>query len=210
MDLIAIIVSIAALMVVIYQTWVTREALSLTRRSLNLTGDSLDATKKSMDATNRSTELAIRTMQIDMLPRANWVIHVQIALEQWIDDLKSTIETASDAERKLDQELLYSLAQKGLKDPKGLVSRDIVERTPIWLSTILLSGAQYYYDAKAPQTGLWKDHDNTPWFDFIPRLISRCQDSIEGLQQLLKMIDDVVPAAYLNSPASLSDERFLD
>jgi len=206
----ALPVSVIALVVVSYQTYVTRKALDLTRESLALTRDSLDAAKTSMDATTRSTDLAIRTMQIEMLPSANWVIQVQVALERWSRDLESVIETASAAERQRDSERLHALARAGLRTPKGLVRRFAAEHTPGWLSTIWLTGAQYYYDAKAPQTGLWKEADNEPWFEFVPDFIVRCKDSLNGIQQLLQMIDDVVPAAYLHSPAGLSDERFLD
>jgi len=73
-----------------------------------------------------------------------------------------------------------------------------------------LTGAQYYYDAKASQTTLWKEADDEPWFEFVPEFIVRCKDSFDGIQQLLQMIYNVVPAAYLHSPARLSDERFFD
>jgi len=125
----ALPVSAIALLVVCYQTYVTRKALNLTQETLALTRDALDATKKSMDATTRSTELAIRTMQIEMLPSANWVIQVQGALEQWSKDLESVIETASAAERQRDSERLHALAHAGLRSPKGLVSVGLAPNT---------------------------------------------------------------------------------
>lgn len=206
----ALPVSVIALVVVSYQTYVTRKALDLTRESLALTRDSLDASKKSMDATARSTELAIRTMQIEMLPSANWIIQVQVALGHWSKDLESVIAAASTAVSQRDSERLHTLARAGLRTPKGLVKRFDVKNTPAWLSTIWLRGAQYYYDAKAPQCDLWKEANNEPWFEFVPDFIDRCNESMDGIQQLLQMIDDVVPAVYLHAPARLSDERFLD
>ncbi len=206
----ALPVSVIALVVVSYQTYVTRRALDLTRRSLGLTRESIEATKTSMDATTRSTELAIRTMQIEMLPSANWVIQVQVDLKEWSEDLDSVIELASAAEQDRNSESLHALARAGLRTPKGLIRRFDAEHTPGWLSTILFAGAQYYYNAKSAQAVLWEEVENKPRFEFVPDLILQCKESLTGLQQLRQMIDDVVPAAYLNSQASLNDERFLN
>lgn len=202
--------SVIALVVATYQTLMTRRALDLTKESLALTRESLDAAIKSMDATTKATELSIRTMQIEMLPSANWVIQVQVALDRWSGDLTSVIAAASAAARIHDAESLHTLALAGLRSPKGLMNRFDVEHTPAWLSTIWLAGAQYYYDAKAPQTALWKEKGNEPWFDFVPELIDRCNESIRGIQNLVKMIEDVVPPAYLNAPASVNDDRFFE
>ncbi len=206
----ALPVSAITLTIVIYQAYLTRKALDLTQKSLDLTHASLDAARKSMDAATRSNELAIRTMQIKMLPSANWVIQVRVALEQWSADLESVIETALVAQRQHDEKMIHDLATAGLRTPKGFIRRFDAEHTPEWLSTIWFTGTQYFYDAKAPQTSLWNETENKPWFEFVPDFITRCKESINGIKQLLKMIDDVVPAAYLGSPASLSDERFLD
>ena len=187
MTIVALPVSVIALAVVSYQTYLTRKALDLAR-------DSLNAAKKVMDSATKSTELAIRTMQIEMLPSAYWVIQVQIALEQWLKDLESAIEIASVAERQRDSYKLHALARAGLETPKGLVRQFDAEHTPKWLSTIWLAGAQYYYDAKAPQANLWRKADDESWFEFVPDFIIRCKGSIVGIQHLLQMINDVVPA----------------
>ena len=187
--IVALSLNVIALVGVAYQTWLTR---------------------KSLHAANRSIDLSIKTMQVEMLPNANWVIQVKVELERWRNDLENLIEDSKAAAKNRDASQMEDLARAGLNTPDGLVSRYGAENAPNWLSTIWIAGAQYYYDAKAPQTGLWKKRENVPWFDFVPDLANRCQDSIKGLQGLLDMIDDVVPWVYLNCPASVKDERFLD
>lgn len=187
--IVALALNVIALVVVAYQTWLTR---------------------KSLRAANRSIDLSIKTMHVEMLPNANWVIQVQVELERWRDDLKRVIVDSKEAVVNHDASQMMDLARTGLKTPSGLVSRFGAKHAPSWLSTIWISGAQYYYDAKAPQISLWNKRDNMPWFEFVPDLVDRCQDSIRGLQGLLDLINDVVPSVYLNCPASVKDESFLD
>ena len=185
----ALVLNAVALGVVAYQTWLTR---------------------KSLRTTNRSLELSIKTMQVEMLPNANWVIRVRVDLERWIADLQKVVEECKAASKKRDADRIKAIADGGLRSPRGLVSGFGTKQAPSWLTTIWLAGAQYYYDAKAPQTSLWKASTDTPWFDFVPDFIIRCEDSRRGLQQLLRLIDDVVPEVYLNSPASVNGDKFLD
>jgi hypothetical protein len=199
----ALAVNLVTLLVVGYQTYLTRKAVEATNESLALA-------KGSMQATKESTQLAIRTIQIEMLPKAGWVISVQVELKGWLEDLKKTASTSQLALERRDDEAMRVLARHGLETPAGLVRRSSIERMPDWLSTILFAGAQYYYDAKAPQTGLWHKRDDSAWYDFVPDFVRRCEDSISGLHQLLGMIDDIVPEAYLHSPARLNDDRFMD
>lgn len=185
----ALVLNAGALGVVAYQTW--------------LTG-------KSLRSTNRSVKLSIKTIQVEMLPSANWVINVRVDLGRWIADLQDVIQKCKAASKKRDADLMKALALAGLGSPHGLVSRYGSEHAPSWLSTIWLAGAQYYYDAKAPQMGLWSATKDAPHFNFVSDFVCRCKDSVRGLQQLLDLIDDVVPDVYLNSPASINDDRFLD
>ena len=185
----ALILNASALVGVVYQTWLTR---------------------KSLRAAKRSIDLSIKTMQVEMLPNANGVIQVQVKLEQWKNDLETLIKDSKVAAKNRDGSRMEDLACAGLNTPDGLVRRFGAEHPPNWLYTIWVAGAQYYYDAKAPQTGLWNKHENVPRYYFVPDLVKRCQDSIKGLQGLLDIIDDVVPGVYLNCPASVNDESFFD
>jgi hypothetical protein len=74
----------------------------------------------------------------------------------------------------------------------------------------LISGAQYYYDAKAPQLYLWDSTNDLPKYDFVSPFLERCQVSLNGLKKLSTFIDDTVPEVYLNCPASLNDRDFFD
>lgn len=185
----ALVLNAFALGVVAYQTW--------------LTG-------KSLRMTNRSLELSIKTMQVEMLPNANWVINVRVDLERWIADLLKVIEDCRAVSKRRDADRMKAIARAGLDSPHGLVSSFGTKHAPSWLTTIWFAGAQYYYNAKAPQTSLWSASTDASWFDFVPGFIVRCEDSLRGLQHLLRLIDDVVPEVYLNSPASIKDDKFLD
>lgn len=187
--IVALGLNAAALWVLVYQT--------------RLTG-------KSLRATERSMKLSIKTMQVEMLPSAGWAIKVRADLEMWIADLQDAIQKCKAASGKHDVDLMKALARSGLGSPHGLVSRYGSEHAPRWLSTIWLAVAQYYYDAKAPQTDLWNATKDAPLFNFVSDFVRRCEDSVRGLQQLLGLIDDVVPDVYLNCPASVNDDRFLD
>lgn len=199
MPAVSFLLSTISVIVVIYQTILTRSALKLTR-------DSLAATKIAMDASVRSNELSIRMLQIDMLPNANWILQTQADFELWIDDLKKTIKAAKIAEEQRDLQILNNIASQGLRSPNGIVFD--IQNTPAWLSKIRLAGAQYYYDAKAPQCSLWSETKNLPFFEFIPSFIIRCEDSINGIQSLSQMIKDILPSAFLHSPASINDDHF--
>lgn len=187
LTIVALLLNAVALTVIGYQTWLTRKSLRETRRSV---------------------ELSTRTMQVEMLPNANWVIRVRVELEMWKKDLEDVIKHSKAASKRGDADQMKALADAGLSTPDGLVSKVGAEHAPSWLSTIWIAGAQYYFDAKAPQTSLWSK--GVPCFDYVPNLATRCEDSIRGLQQLLDLIDDVVPKVYLNCPARVNDEKFLD
>ena len=188
LTMIGLVVAIVALGVVTYQTYLTR---------------------KSVTAALSSIELSMKTMQIEMLPKAGWAIEVRVKLQMWIDDLKKVTELSKTALAKQDAILMKRVCNAGIRSPQGLVRKYLYEHVPNWLSIILITGAQYYYDAKANQRYLWREEENTPWYDFIPSFVERCEDSLRGLNELLTFLDNMIPDVYLNSPASLKDRDFL-
>jgi hypothetical protein len=189
LTLFALFLTIIALVVVAYQMYLTR---------------------KSLKAAQSSIELSIKTMQIEMLPKAGWAIEVRVKLKGWINDLKKVVELSNSALETQNSSLMKRLSEGGMKSPKGLVRKSVYEHAPNWLSIILISGAQYYYDAKAPQLYLWDSTNDLPKYDFVSSFLERCEDSLNGLNKLLTFIDDTVPEVYLNCPASLNDRDFFD
>jgi len=206
---VAAIATIAALIVVSYQTVLTRKAVEASQESLDLTRESLAAARESMAATKQSTDLAIRTMQIKMLPKANWIITVRVKLEEWLRDLNETATAVADAVTSESADAVKLVASRGLRSPQGLVSTNAIEHMPEWLTTIWFAGAQHYYNAKCNQAFLWSD-DSGPQLSFAPDFISLCRESAGWIQDLLDMLHDVVPRAYMESPQRLGEDRFLD
>ena len=188
LTLIALLLSLAALIVVSIQTVLTR---------------------KSLDATRESINLSRKVRELEMLPRANLIIKVHSDLKKWNEEFQNTIIELRKISSKQDRVGLKSVAQKGLRSPKGIIDKYIYEHCPNWLAVIWTTGAQYYYDAKAPQCGLWIDHNDEPNFSFIEIMISRYQESIKGLSELLGYVIEIVPSSYLESPASINEVSFL-
>jgi len=188
LTIIALVLNFLALIVVTIQTILTRNALDAAR-------DSIESSRKAR--------------QMEILPRASFIITVQNDLRQWKTEFQTTITTLEEISARQDAAALHAIALQGLTSPKGLVNRHMYERSPNWLSVIWVTGAQYYYNAKAPQRELWRDNTNQPNFNFIDMMIVRYRDSITGLTSLLSYINDIVPEAYLESPASIGDDAFL-
>jgi hypothetical protein len=188
LTIIALVLNFAALIVVMIQTILTRKALDTARTSI---------------------ESSRKTRELEDLPRASLIIIVQNDLLKWKKELQDAISSLRIISQSQDSNELRTLGHRGLKSPKGLIIKYRYEHCPNWLSVIWVTGAQYYYNAKAPQCDLWNDRTNQPNFNFVEMMISLYQKSIEGLTDLLAYIDDIVPKAYLESPASLNDESFL-
>lgn len=185
-------------------------ALVLNAVALLFAGYQTLLTRKSLTSTDRALELSLRATQVEVLPEAGWVIQVQVDFDRWIEDLEWAKRTSREAREALDSKKLKAVANRGLTSPKGLVRRYPYEQMPEWLGTIWMAGAQYYYDATAPQRELWNHREDSPWFDFVDDMADRFDRSLWGIRELQQIIHDMVPSAYLEAPASLSDDRFLD
>ncbi len=165
--------------------------------------------RKALVAARKSIEMSTRTRHIEMLPKAGFAIHVDMKLSNWISDLSKVIELSQQAMGNKDDELLKELAGKGLKSPDHLVDKFMYEKAPPWLSEIYISSAQFYYDAKAPQVALWGFSSEAGNYSYIPSFIERCEDSINHIRQFKSYLDDIVPRAYLETPASINDDKFI-
>ncbi|MFC1935541.1 hypothetical protein ACFLX9_02090 [Chloroflexota bacterium] len=165
--------------------------------------------RKSLDAARQTIDDARRSRALEILPRANWVIEVHWRLERWRGDLQKVVESLTTALKKRDDAILREVAAGGIESPEGLVPRFTYEHAPNWLVTILMTGVQYYYHCRAPTISLWDAEKEQPNYGLAEMLLSRCGECVQKISTLLGYIDDMVPVIYLESPASISEEKFL-
>lgn len=184
--------------------------LGLNAVALAFAGYQTLLTRKALSATERTLDLSLRATQVEMLPRAGGVILVQVDFNYWIADLESARRTARQAKDTADTRMLKQVANQGLATPAGLIRQYPYDQMPEWLGTVWVTGAQYYYDAKAPQRHLLNEREDTPRFDFVEDMTSRFDQSLQGIRGLQEIIHDMVPQVYLDSPASIRDGRFFE
>ncbi|MBU0514434.1 MAG: hypothetical protein KJ621_06640 [Proteobacteria bacterium] len=188
LTIIALVLTFIALLIVAYQTY-------LTRKSLILAKNSIDDDRK------------IR--QMELLPNAHFIFEVQWRLEEWIRDIDGSTKALQEAITTKNIELLKQISKNSREDPKGLVDRFLYEKGPRWLSATWLAAAQYYYSFKGSLRLLWNDSKNEPNWYFAQDLIVRGRNHSRHISNLLGYIDQTVPESYAESPASISDSKFL-
>jgi len=163
--------------------------------------------KRSLETTKQSMELSLKERYIENLPESNSIIFVNMKLTEWRENLIQIKPLLKKSMRRLDDKLIDLISKKGLVSPKGLVRKFYYNNASPWLSTMYITGAQYYYDCMAPITYLC----NKQKPDYISgSLIERVADSIKHISELLCFIKDIVPESYLECPASVKDESFFD
>lgn len=188
----AFMVSVAALVVGVVQT-------SLTRRAVRVAEETLKDAKV--------------VLQAQMLSRGHAVTHVMVALEQW----EKTV-AAIDLERvRRDSDLvaLRAFAAGAEQTPKGLVYRPLYEDCPPWLQEVYSAGAQHYYHGNGWDLWyLWDFKKDAPRFGVERELgawdNSRQQRALVGLRELRAFLDRLLPAAWLEAPASMDIREFFD
>ncbi len=162
-----------------------------------------------MSLAKESIDQQRRTLQVSMLPKAHFIFTVQVHLERWKQNIANITNALQVAVRDRDEQMLKKVAAKARKSPKGLVRKIEYEDAPDWLAAIWMAGAQYYYNFQAPLRDVWNDEEDEPWWDYVPSLLERGKDSSLCLDELLSYIDQAVPQAYADAPASISDDDFL-
>lgn len=190
--------------------WLAIVALPLTIVAVGFAGYQTYLSRKSLDAAMQVIDDARKSRALEILPRASWVIEVHWRLDRWLADLQWVDESLTTALKKRDGAILQEVAEGGIESPEGLVPRFIYDHAPDWLVTILMTGVQYYYDCRAPTISLWDAEKKEPNYGLAEMLLVRCGQCVKELSTLLGYIDDMVPPTYLNSPASVRDEDFLD
>ncbi|WP_372999765.1 hypothetical protein [Lutispora sp.] len=186
--LIALTLNLITLIIVIYQT-------NLTRKSVNIANESIDRDRK--------------VRQLEMLPRANFIIHVGLRIDQWLDEIEQVREDLSLACKDENAIALREIAKRGLHSPKGLVDSSFYEKSPDWLAEIYMSAARFYYPCIGPLYELWDEEINKANFFICKSIIERCAETEVHLLKLRSYLINLIPDSYLEAPASLPDRSYL-
>lgn len=185
---IALVINAITLSVVIWQTHITKQSLVTTRKSVD-------------DAKTQR--------QLEILPKFTWVIEVQVHLKNWKKDLQQRKYLLQEGVCARDDKMFIKASDTRIKSPKDLsLNRFLYDNMPSWLRELWMSGAQYYYDAIAPLSCVYKDEK--PDYSYAQSWIEeRAEDSLRAISKLLEYLEDMVPPVILNAPARLSDKDFL-
>ena len=166
--------------------------------------------RESLNAATVAIQDDRRTRQIAALPQMDWVIQVQVKLEIWRKQIEKAKRSIVSASAEQDADALRHIADKAPKSPSQVgVSRREYEEIPDYLRQILMSGAQYYYDAAAPVNSVWSTTKNQPNWEYAQEIIDRLDESINALQELHALIKDMLPGVISETPASLNDQDFV-
>lgn len=184
-------------------------ALALNFMGLIFAGYQAILARRSFESAKESIDHSRRSRHLEHLPQAGWIIQVQVSLDRWCDELQAVIGPLEEAVRKKDGTILKEIATNTHESSKGLVNRFVYEHAPPPLVEILMSGARHFFNAFAPMQSLWNVEKDEPQFGLAESLLSRCRESSEHILGLLDALKDLLPEAYLESPARLRDEDYL-
>ena len=183
-------------------TIISLTALIITIRQLILARHSLDATKKSIDEDKRSRQLST-------IPKMSWVIEVQMRLDRWSNQLEEVKALIIDSENKREGNILKEIVSTIPKHPNGIgIDAFVYKNMPDPLREIMMSGAQYFYNAISPATHLWSKESGPNWI-YAHSIQERLDESIHALKKLRVLIDDLVPSVMLETPASIDENDFI-
>ncbi len=183
-----LIVNFLTLVLVLMQTKISKDTLIIANQSL------IDDKK-------------IR--EIQMLPKMNFVIHVQIQLETWLIFLQQTREELELAIENDNGDALETISGYGEKIPEGIIDKFMYEHSPGWLSEIYEAGAQYYYACVTTLSSLWDMNEKKGRLPYCDSVIERFNEHIYAIEELLKYIHNTIPLVFLNAPARLSVDNFM-
>jgi len=186
--IIALLVSAGALFLSAYQTWLTRESLL--------------AAKYALDLSRKQEHLGL-------LPRMHFILDAKVKMENWLKILSEAEGIMNRALEAKDPHLLPQLERLGLDTPKDMIDKFMYEKSPEWLSTLLVTAAQYHYTTACNFRSLSRFKDDETYFSFTADLLNRCRESISAIKEILGYLEDMIPDVVLNSPASINDDKFL-
>jgi len=178
---------IMALGTTAYQTWLTRKALQVTTKAV---------------------QQDQRSRYLEHMPTAHVIIQARVQLQSWSDSLKQAEASLSDAVRLNDEQALLAIAAHAPRQPRDVIGPYPLNLYPAWLRGMILCGAQHFYSTSCNFSQLAKGNAGKPWFSLAQSLVPRAMESRAYIEELLKYLEDILPPAYLHSPASISDSAF--
>ena len=161
--------------------------------------------------TRKSVQMAQHTKEISDLPKANAVIRVQYYLNKWKTELEQII-TDEKYIRAQVWAADTTLGEKyGLTTPKELIAKPVYDYLPPWLQIICISAAQYYYDCKS-HASLFsaKEFDTEGKLRLLSNVVDLARANASRIKEMLSYIEEMIPEWYLNCPASIGDDQFMD
>jgi hypothetical protein len=186
-------VNLGALIVVAWQTWLTRRSVKLSQQNL---------------------QIAQSVAEIDDLPESGSIIWVQTFLQRWVEELDEIIKDEAQIRNAILSGKRGIGKKYGLDTPKGIVMKPIYDGLHKWLQIIVMAAAQYYYYGKSCAHQLSGESLSEYKSDFILRLlpdvIKNCEFACTEIKKMQALIKNKVPQWYLNSPARIQDSEFFD
>ncbi len=190
-------------------SWATIISTVLTLVTLGVVLYQTRLTRQSLESAIKSYEQDKRVRQIESLPKIYFVIDAQVTIEKWINDYEQIIADLKTAVKTNDDEILRKLSTKGLSTPKNLVKKYIYENAPQWISVLLMTAAQYYFDRMAPLLYVWDASKKVGNYSLSNELLVEFEAHKRRLEEIYGFFGEMIPNACLESPASIRDENFL-
>ncbi len=189
--------------------WATIISTGLTFVALIVVLYQTKLTRRSLEAAIQSYEQDKRVRQIESLPKIYFVIDAQVTIEKWISDYEQIIIDLKTALRMNNDDILRKLSSKGLATPKNLVNKYMYENAPQWVSVLLMTAAQYYFDRMAPLLYVWDANKKVGNYSLASELLIEFEAHKRRLEEIYGYFREMIPTACLESPASIRDEKFL-
>jgi hypothetical protein len=139
-----------------------------------------------------------------------------VQLETWEKRIAEILESCDQVIKTGDLEVLREVAMKGQLSGAGILSRFEYENMPPWLRQIYASGGQHYYSVVGFIAHLWDDENNKPSFGVSVDLgaagepIEEAKCHLNSIRALSELLQDIIPPAYLETPASIPDQDLFD
>lgn len=139
------------------------------------------------------------------------MIVVQMYLDRWRQDLQRTL----DDERAIRQQVAGGARdlgnRYGRESPEGIISRNAVyESCAPAFQRIIAAGAQWYFEAKITAWLLSPENSGAEAvsYSLMESVFERTRVALAHLDEMAKVVEDMIPRWYAESPARLSTSDF--
>ncbi|MDD4924014.1 MAG: hypothetical protein PHF74_04175 [Dehalococcoidales bacterium] len=185
------IINLFALGIVAWQTYLTRKAVQINEQNL------------------KDSE---QSRFISNLPRSYSIISVLAYLENWKKDLELLRKNKNDIISNIKSGRDFNIHVEFWNgQPKGLINKGDYVYLPDWLQEILVTGAQYYTQPMCLLDSVISSKKSEDFrLDVAQAMFDRSEQGLQCINEMLTLIERLIPKWYLESPASLQDSDLLD